>query len=115
MTDNNVLSLMQDVIFLTIQVIYYTLESVLRKFYKPRKKSLVGEVALVTGAGHGLGQELAFKLSQLGVKVICWDINAKTCEETAQTIRRKFGVQAEAFQCDVSNRQQVADVAASTR
>ena len=95
-------------------MIYYTCESIFRRFVKPQEKSLVGEVALITGAGHGLGKELAMQLSQLGVRVICWDINAKTCQETAQKVR-EMGGDAEAFQCDVSNREQVADTARLTR
>ena len=75
---------------------------------------LEGEVALITGAGHGLGRELAFGLSNLGVKVICWDINPATGEETAQKVR-DCGGEAQAFHCDVSNREQVVDTAKVTR
>ena len=108
------LSLIQDVIFLLLKSIYFICESVFRKFVKPKKKPLAGQIALITGAGHGLGQELCFGLSKLGVKVICWDINARTCQETAQKVI-KSGGDAESFQCDVSNRQQVADTARTTR
>lgn len=112
--DDTPLTLIRDIIFLIIYTIYYTCESIFRRVFKPQKKSLVGEVALITGAGHGLGQELALQLSQLGVKVICWDINAKTCEETACKVRA-MGGDAEGFQCDVSSRKQVADTARATR
>ena len=105
-----ILPLLRDVIFLIISIIYYTCESVLRRFIATRKKSLVGEVAVITGAGHGLGREFALQLSQLGVKVMCWDINAKTCHETAKQVR-DMGGDAESFQCDVSNREQVANTA----
>ena len=105
-----ILPLLRDVMVLIISIIYYTCESVLRRFVTVRKKSLVGEVALITGAGHGLGREFALQLSQLGVKVICWDINAKTCHETAKQVR-DMGGDAESFQCDVSSREQVADTA----
>ena len=106
--------LFKDVLHLLLQIIFYTMESIFRKVVKPKKKSLVGETALVTGAGHGLGQELALGLSKLGVKVICWDINADTCQETVRKIKESGG-NAEAFQCDVSNRQEVVETATKTR
>ena len=107
-------SLVKDVLHLLFQIIFYTMESIFRKLVKPKKKSLMGETALVTGAGHGLGQELALGLSKLGVKVACWDINAKTCQETVKKIKESGG-EAEAFQCDVSSRKEVADTATKTR
>ena len=109
-----ILPLFRDMIFLVIYIIYYTSESIFRRFVTAQKKSLVGEVALITGAGHGLGREFALQLSQLGVKVICWDINAKTCQETAKKVR-DMGGDADSFQCDVSNREQVANTATLTR
>jgi hypothetical protein len=112
--DDTFTVMIRDIIYLILQIIYYTCESIFRKIVKPKKKSLAGEVALITGAGHGLGQELAFGLSKLGVKVICWDINARTCQETAQKVK-DCGGEAQAFQCDVSNREQVADTARLTR
>ena len=108
------LTLIRDVLLLLISIIYYTCKSIFRRIFKPRKKSLVGELGLITGAGHGLGRELALQLSQLGVKVICWDINERTCQETADMVR-EMGGDAEAFQCDVSNRKQVATTARLTR
>ena len=105
-----IITLTLDLCILILYTIYYSCESVFRRFVKPRKKSLVGEVALITGAGHGLGREFALQLGQLGVKVICWDINAKTCHDTANQVREAGG-DAESFECDVSNRQQVADTA----
>ena len=108
------LSLVKDVLYLFLQIIFYTFESIFRKVIKPKKKSLVGEIALVTGAGHGLGQELAIGLSELGVKVACWDINEATCKETVRLIKESGG-KAVAFQCDVSDREQVANTAKKTR
>lgn len=77
-------------------------------------KSLRNEVAVVTGAGHGIGRQLALQLAREGVKVVCWDINAKTVEETAQEIRRRHGI-SYAFQCDVGNQEDVKRVAQETR
>ena len=76
--------------------------------------NLKGEVAVVTGAGHGIGKELCHQLAHEGAKVVCWDINEITAEETASEIRNKGG-QAWSFQCDVSNKMNVANAAEKTR
>ena len=34
-----------------------------------------GKLTLVTGAGHGIGRELALQLSALGARLVLWDIN----------------------------------------
>lgn len=39
------------------------------------KKSLKGELALVTGGGGGLGRLLALRLVRAGASVVLWDIN----------------------------------------
>lgn len=56
------------VLILSLQAFYYTL------FGYPMK-DLDGELALVTGGGGGLGRLLALRLTELGCKVILWDIN----------------------------------------
>ena len=40
------------------------------RFFFPRKKrSVVGEVALITGAGNGIGRDLALQMGRLGAIV----------------------------------------------
>lgn len=89
-------------------------ENISRLIVPSEGKSLRNEVAVVTGAGHGIGRQLALQLAREGVKVVCWDINGKTVEETAQEIRRRHGI-AYAFQCDVGNEEEVKKVAQETR
>ena len=47
----------------------------MRLFVPLKKKSMVGKVVLVTGAGHGIGRELAIKFSDIGARLVLWDIN----------------------------------------
>ncbi len=68
----------------------------------------------MTNLGHGIGQALALQLADLGAKVVCWDINEQSAEETALQIGSDGGT-AWAYHCDVSDRDQVAEVAKQTR
>ena len=46
--------------------------------------SLQGKIALVTGAGNGIGEACAVALAEAGATVACADINPATAEATAQ-------------------------------
>jgi all-trans-retinol dehydrogenase (NAD+) len=110
---NNIL---WEILVLLVYCCYTTFEAIYKLLVSsPRSKNLKGEIALITGAGHGIGRELALQLAQKdGVKIVCWDINDKSAEETALEISKNGGT-AWAFKCDVSNRDQVAKVAKMTR
>jgi len=88
--------------------------SLMRVIWPGPGKSLLGEIAIVTGAGHGIGRELSLQLAKEGAKVVCWDINEETAEETVQNIRRRNGI-ACSFKCNVADREEVKRVAQKTR
>lgn len=75
-----------DSIFLLLKVIYYILEALCKAIFPIARKSVKGEIVLVTGAGHGIGKELAFKYASEGATVVAWDVNKETCEETVREI-----------------------------
>jgi len=64
---------------------------------------LSGRVALVTGAGSGIGRTTAEVLAAAGASVVCADINQTGADETARGIVDAGG-SAELAQVDVSER-----------
>lgn len=56
---------------------------------KHRDKPLSGRVALVTGAGRGIGRATAWLFAQRGADVIVHDIDADGARETAEGIRER--------------------------
>ena len=52
---------------------------------------LTGKVALVTGAGAGIGRATALKFAEEGARVVVADLNVAGGEETAELIRKQGG------------------------
>ncbi len=65
-------------------------------------KSLEGRVALVTGAGRGLGREIAIGLAQAGARIALVSRTQAELDEAADTIRRHGG-DATAMRADVGD------------
>lgn len=72
-----------------------------------------GKVALVTGAGNGIGRAAAIAFSQSGVQVVVSDIDAKGGEETVAAIKAAGGV-ASFISCDVTRDDQVRALVQAT-
>lgn len=72
---------------------------------------LDGQVAVVTGAGQGMGREIAIGLAAAGARVVVADVNIQATEETVALIAQQGGA-AWSVHWDVSDPDQAQLVAA---
>jgi 3-oxoacyl-[acyl-carrier protein] reductase len=75
---------------------------------------LAGQVAVVTGAGRGIGAAIAGKLAALGAAVVVAGRTRPPLDQTVQTIFQA-GNQAEAIPCDVTSPESVTGLAENVR
>ena len=75
---------------------------------------LSGKVAIVTGAGQGIGRGIALAFAKEGAKIVISEINPKTAQAVAEEIRA-LGEKALAVVCDGGRQDQVKAVVAQTR
>ena len=71
---------------------------------------LKGKVAVVSGGSRGIGRAVCLELADQGADIaLLYAGNVQAAEETLDLLRAK-GVRAEAYQCDVSDTEQVREV-----
>ncbi|MDC9822734.1 7-alpha-hydroxysteroid dehydrogenase [Devosia sp. ZB163] len=79
--------------------------------YDPKQFRLDGNVALVTGAGAGIGRAIAQTFAAAGASVVVSDLKAETAEAVAAAITQAGG-KAESIACNVTKE---ADIEAAVR
>jgi all-trans-retinol dehydrogenase (NAD+) len=77
-----------DIVVLTIKFWFNVIEGVVLLF-TATERDVKDDIVLITGAGHGMGKQLALQYSDLGATIVCWDINEKLNLETVKFIKSK--------------------------
>jgi 2-hydroxycyclohexanecarboxyl-CoA dehydrogenase len=77
-------------------------------------RSLKSRVAVVTGAGSGMGRAIAVRLAADGAAVAIWDINGDGATQTVKMITDAGGVSL-AITADCADRAAIESAAAETR
>ncbi|WP_407289521.1 SDR family oxidoreductase [Raoultella planticola] len=69
--------------------------------------TLEGKVAVITGGNQGIGKIVAGYLADAGAGIAIFDMF--DASETAAGIEKEYGVKVRAYQCDVTNAEQVQE------
>ncbi|XP_060815494.1 17-beta-hydroxysteroid dehydrogenase 13 isoform X1 [Bombus pascuorum] len=99
-----------DILLLVLKILYDIVLGIYRLCIPVKEKSVIGEIVLITGTGHGIGKELALKYASLGATVVCLDVNEEGNNETVNEINQT-ALKAYGYKCDVSNREEVLKIA----
>lgn len=101
---------MREVLLLILKIFFAATKAICRYVVPKSKKSVKGEVVLITGSAEGIGRELAFIYASEGATVVCVDINEELNEQTLGLISDAGYGKAYTYKCDVSDYQQVSMV-----
>lgn len=79
-----------DIIVVQMKFWFAVFEGIYKAFFDV-ERDVKGDIVLITGAGHGMGKELALQYSALGATIVCWDVNEQMNLETVKLIKSKGG------------------------
>ncbi|KAL8182020.1 UNVERIFIED_CONTAM: Retinol dehydrogenase 10 [Gekko kuhli] len=124
----------------TFKVLWAFVVAAAKWFMRPKEKSVAGQVCLITGAGSGLGRLFALEFARRRARLVLWDINTQSNEETAGMVRHiyrevaeeaaaaaqkaghgeeevlpHYNLQVHTYTCDVSKRENVYTTAERVR
>jgi len=82
----------------------------LQKLFKLNDK-----VALVTGGGRGIGRFISTGLAEAGADLIIASRKMKNLEETANEIRKTYGVKVLPIACDLAKAEDIENMLATAK
>ncbi|XP_040273895.1 17-beta-hydroxysteroid dehydrogenase 13-like [Bufo bufo] len=104
------MNIILEILLLLLTIIYSYLESLVKLFIPVKRKSVSGEIVLITGAGHGIGKITATEFAKLHSVLVLWDINKNGVEETAAQCRKE-GAKVFTYLVDCSKREEISKAA----
>ncbi|KAH8400233.1 hypothetical protein KR215_009383, partial [Drosophila sulfurigaster] len=110
----NILLLIVDIVVLVAKFWIAIAEGLFKAFTTRPQSNVAGQFVLITGAGHGMGKEMALQYGALGAKVICWDVNEQTNSQTVKEVKQAGGT-AFGYVCNVVKREDIVELAAKVR
>lgn len=84
----NVLTILFEIVVLHVKFWITVIVQIINKF-TTEERDVSNDIVLITGAGHGMGKQLALQYSDLGATVVCWDINEKLNNDTVKILKSK--------------------------
>ena len=73
-------------------------------------RRLEDRVAIITGAGEGIGRGIARRFAAEGATIVVAELRPETGRTTADELQKEFGVQAEFLPVDVGDKAQVEEM-----
>ena len=64
---------------------------------------LKDRIAVVTGAGQGIGKAVCLALAREGAKVVASDLDESNAKKTAEAVQSTYGAEADSLKIDVGN------------
>ncbi|MEJ5348954.1 MAG: SDR family oxidoreductase [Desulfosoma sp.] len=87
-----------------------TKSSAMHEMIIPQEARLDGQVAVLSGAGRGIGRAAALRLAQVGARTVLLARTPSQIQEACEALRAQ-GWKADAFACDVSRWPDVHELA----
>ncbi|ETE66063.1 17-beta-hydroxysteroid dehydrogenase 13, partial [Ophiophagus hannah] len=103
-----------DFLWFAVFATYCYFEALVKYFIPVKRKSVAGEIVLITGAASGIGRHIAFEFAKQRSRLVLWDINKSGIEETAEDCR-KLGVEAYPYVVDCSLKEEIYGAAEKVR
>jgi len=90
---------------------YQLLRALWNRFWR---KSVKGEIILVTGAASGIGRLVAHRLAKFGGKLVLWDLNQEGLTAVAKEIKTLGGT-CHTYRVDLGSREDIYKTAAAVK
>lgn len=106
--------LLADILNLVLTILWVYVDCLKSLIIGRKEKSVQGKVVVITGAGHGLGKEMAILLAERGAHLALIDINEENVQEVAIGLKDQ-AIKVDCHVCDVRSQKAVEDTFAKIK